>query len=124
MDAIKFDLQIYDRAKAGTYEKSYDFLRQAIMNHINKERQKKSRAQIHAAIRGGRQAAPGKTKKEKKEKKEKRAKSAAPARGRSTTRKGRHATRDAGTMVLQLRVPNTRVSGTRSRSVTTPDRRI
>ena len=60
MDAIKFDLQIYERAEVGSYENSYDFLRAAIKRHIDKERQKKSRAQIHAAIRGGQTAARAK----------------------------------------------------------------
>ena len=50
-NCIKFDLDIYERLE--DKDKTYDFLRTACLRHINKERQKATRASIQSALKGG-----------------------------------------------------------------------
>ena len=49
-NCIKFDLDIYERLE--DKDKTYDFLRTACLRHINKERQKATRASIQNALKG------------------------------------------------------------------------
>ena len=50
-NAIKFDLDIYERLE--DKDNTYQFLREACQRHINKERQKATRASIQQALKGG-----------------------------------------------------------------------
>ena len=57
---IKFDLERYDRAKEGTPERSYEFLKESIRDLLTRERMRKNRDRI-AKSHGDKYGAPGMT---------------------------------------------------------------